>query len=54
MVFLKVEIFAKERNTGKLPRPGISTAALKGQFSKNGMVFLLENVIPPKTTVETS
>ena len=53
VVFLKVEPYAKGRNTGKSPKLEILITVFKGQFSKDGML-LLENVIPPRVTARTS
>ena len=49
----KPELFAKAKNTGKLPKPGTLTTALKGQFSKNGSA-LNPFVTTPRLTARTS
>ena len=49
----KPELFAKAKNTGKLPKPGTLTTALKDQFSKNGSA-LNPFVTTPRLTARTS
>ena len=51
--FPKDDSFVKAKNTGKSPKLGTLTTALKGQCSKNGMALCL-SAIHPRPTAGTS